>query len=125
MIYGIASTLGIGSSQAEISDDEASDVSDTATPALVAIKQEKKAKQVKEKPKVNSKPKVEEEKEENLMVESEDDEEEEDDDEVDPDECVACKPTRQRLPKSFSADMSLSVLEAISLTRMPVLSISI
>lgn len=116
--------LGIGSSQAEISDDDASDVSDVAAPVLATIKQEKKPKEVKEKLKEKPKPKVAEEKEESLMVESEKDDEEEDEDEVDPDECVACKPTRQCLLKNFSADMSLSLSEAISLTRMLVFSIS-
>jgi hypothetical protein len=78
-ISGIASMLGIGSSQAEITDDEASDVSN-ASPAPATIKQEKKGKE---------KPKVVEEVEESLMVESEKEEDEDDDDEpVGPDECV-------------------------------------
>ena len=88
MMSGIASILGIGSSQVEISDGEASDVSD-ATPAPTTIKQEKKAKEV-VKPMEKAKPKVVAEEEESLMVESvKDDEEDEDDDEVGPDECVA------------------------------------
>jgi len=86
MMSGIASMLGIGSSQAEITDDEASDVSD-ATPAPATIKQEKKAlKEVK--PKEKAQPKVVTEEEESLMVESVKDDEDEDDDEVGPDEFV-------------------------------------
>ncbi|PMD35734.1 hypothetical protein L207DRAFT_516686 [Hyaloscypha variabilis F] len=65
----------------QITDDEASDVSN-ASPAPATIKQEKKGK---EKPK----PKVVEEVEESLMVESEKEEDEDDDDEpVGPDEYV-------------------------------------
>ncbi|KAE9380734.1 hypothetical protein N431DRAFT_362753 [Stipitochalara longipes BDJ] len=73
----------------QITDDEASDVSD-ANPAPVTIKQEKKVKEVKEKAKEKAKPKVVEEPEESLMVESEKDEDEDDDDddEVGPDEYV-------------------------------------
>jgi chromobox protein 1 len=89
MMSGIASILGIGSSQAEISDDEASDVSvsgeEIAAPLPARTKEEKKGKD-------KAKSKVVEEKEESLMVESEKDEDEEDDDEeVGPDECVAYK----------------------------------
>ena len=80
--------LGIGSSPAEITDDETSDVSDT-TPAPTTFKEEKKPKEV-AKPKEKPKPKaVAEEEEESLMVESVKDEEEDDDDEIGPDECVA------------------------------------
>jgi hypothetical protein len=80
-IFGIASMLGIGSSQAEITDDEASDVSE-ASPAPATIKRKKKGKE-------KVKPKVVEEVEESLMVESEKEEDEDDDDEpVGPDECV-------------------------------------
>lgn len=94
---GIASMLGIGSSQAELSEDEASDVSEVATPAPT-VKQEKKVKEP-AKPKEKAKPKMvqkqpekeKEEEEESLMVESDKDEDEdEDDDEVGPDECVSC-----------------------------------
>jgi chromobox protein 1 len=89
MMSGIASMLGIGSSQAGISDDEASDVSisgeEIAAPLPPRTKEEKKGKD-------KAKPEVVEEKEESLMVESEKDEDEEDDDEeVGPDECVAHK----------------------------------
>lgn len=91
MMSGIASLLGIGSSQAEISDDEASDLSvsgeEVAAPLPARTKEEKKGKE-------KAKPEVVEEKEESLMVESDKDEDEEDDDddEVGPDECV----TRRR-----------------------------
>jgi chromobox protein 1 len=87
---GIALLLGIGSSQAEISDDEASDISLSGDEVMAAFpartKEENKGKE-------KAKPKVVEEKEESLMVESDKDENEEeedddDDDEVGPDECV-------------------------------------
>jgi hypothetical protein len=121
MISGIASMLGIGSPQAEITDDEASDVSE-ATPAPATIKQEKKAK---EPAKSNEKAKptmVEKGKEENsLMVESEKDgDEDEDDDEVGPDEYVLIHLSRQCLLTRFSTDMLLNLSEVISLMRMSV-----
>ncbi len=87
--------LGIGSPQAEITDDEASDVSE-ATPAPATIKEEKKAMEPatskeKAKPtmveKEKDEEKEEEKEEESLMVESEKDEDE-DDDEIGPDEYV-------------------------------------
>jgi hypothetical protein len=87
MMSGIASMLGIGSSQAEITDDESSDVSEVI-PAPATTKQENEVKEPvkpKEKPKMVEKGKEEE----SLMVESEKDEDEDDDDdddEVGPDE---------------------------------------
>jgi hypothetical protein len=89
MMSGLVSMFGIGSSQAEISDDEASGLSEVEaapTPDPATIKQEKKAKEVKEKPAEKAKPKVVE-KEESLMVESDKDEDDEDD-EASPDECA-------------------------------------
>jgi hypothetical protein len=123
MISGIASMLGIGSPQAEITDDEASDVGE-ASPAPATIKQEKKAKEP-AKTKEKAKPTIveKEKEEESLMVESEKDEgEEEDDDEVGPDEYVLIHFTRQFLLTSFSAGTSLSLSEVISLMRMSVSS---
>jgi hypothetical protein len=121
MISGIASMLGIGSPQAEITDDEASDVSE-ATPAPATIKQEKKTKdpaKFKEKAKPTM---VEKEKEdESLMVESErDEDEDEDDEDVGPDEYVLIQLSRQCLLTRFSAGMSLKLSEVISLMRMSV-----
>ena len=121
MISGIASMLGIGSPQAEIIDDEASDVSE-ATPAAATIKQEKKAKEP-AKSKEKAKPTmVEKEKEEeSLMVESEKDEDEDEDDEdVGPDEYVLTQLSRQCLLTRLSAGMSLKLSEVISLMRMSV-----
>lgn len=113
--------LGIGSPQAEITDDEASDVSEV-TPAPATIKQEKKAKEP-AKPKEKAKPTmVEKEKEEDsLMVQSEKEEDEDDDDdEVGPDEYVLIHFPRQCLLTSFSVGTSLNLSEVISLMRMSV-----
>ena len=122
MISGIASMLGIGSPQAEITDDEASDVSE-ATPAPTTIKQERKTKEP-AKSKEKAKPTmVEKEKEEeSLMVESEKDEDEDEDDEdVGPDEYVVIiHLSRQCLLTSLSAGMSLNLSKVISLMRMSV-----
>jgi hypothetical protein len=125
MMSGIASLLGIGSSQAEITDDEASDVSfsgdEVLTPAPATIKQERKGK---EKEKENPKATIVEEQEEGLRVESEN-EEDDDDDEVGPDECVIHNLTCQCLLTKLSTDTSLNPLEAILLTRRQVPSILI
>ena len=115
--------LGIGSPQAEITDDEASDVSE-ATPAPTTIKQEKKTKEP-AKSKEKAKPTmVEKEKEEeSLMVESEKDEDEDEDDEdVGPDEYIVIHLSRQCLLTRFSAGMSLNLSKVTSLMRMSVLS---
>jgi len=115
MISGIASMLGIGSPQAEIIDDEASDVSE-ATPAAATIKQEKKAKE----------PAKSKEKAKPTMVESEKDEDEDEDDEdVGPDEYVLTQLSRQCLLTRLSAGMSLKLSEVISLMRMSVPSFHI